>query len=505
MDNVSYSNNNLKKRKKYKREKCLHNKVENLLKGRITEFKGKKWYFYLKKKGNGTSLMDVVDNIEDKLIVSIKGENDIYLFSAFVDYINFYNYSKFFSNRHKCFYEICLGNNRQKPRFDIDVDIKSYMDYKEDHPNFEINDIKDVVIKSVSDILKRDKIELDFEKDVLIFSSHGSEIKKWSFHIIIDNYCHSNNREAKGFYDLVMIEVKKIFPDIPGGWVDPSVYKSCQQFRIAESQKYNKKIPKVFMYNWTYREIDEKINIQYKFSELPENEDHMKLLVLQSSLLTVTDYCKILPNSYDKTQKNTYIIEKDIDEDTIEYAMSLLCKHIGLNLNDKLFPFEIREVKNSLIILYRKRPSYCKICNRVHDSENPYITIGIYKIYYCCRRSNTKFCLGYTKLSNDQLYKENIDEYDELTLWNNMIQKNPEFYKKYIIDKKIALPDPVMRQVKIPDGVHTECPEEILDPFPVTKPNRKKYNPNKLKFDIPQKATNKIEEMEDYSKDTYFY
>jgi hypothetical protein len=465
--------------------------------------------------------MDVVDNIENNLIISIKGENDVYLFSAFVDYIHFYNYSKLFRSRYKCFYEICLGNNRQKPRFDIDVDIKSYMDYKEHHPKFEINDIKDVVIKSVRDILKRDNIELDFEKDVLIFNSHGSEIKKWSFHIVIDNYCHSNNKEAKGFYDLVMIEVKKIFPDIPDGWIDASVYKSCQQFRIVESQKYNKRIPKVFMYQWSYREIDEnkkseKRYIQHKFSELPDNENHMKLLILQSSLLTVTDSCKILPSSYDKTTKNTLIIDKDIDEDTIEYSMSLLSKHIGLNIDDKLFPFEIREVKNSLIILYRKRPSYCKICNRVHDSENPYITIGIYKIYYCCRRSDTKYCLGYTDLSNDKLYKENIDdEYDEATLWNNMIQKNPEFYKKYILDKQIPLPDSVTKQHSILEPLRVTKQDALLEPQQVikqdavlepqiVKPNRKKYNPNKLKFDIPQKASNKIEEMEDYSKDILF-
>ena len=58
--------------------------------------------------------------------------------------------------------------------------------------------------------------------------------------------------------------------------------------------------------------------------------------------------------------------------------------------------FSFQECKekngNLLIVLRRLNPTYCEICKRVHESENPFITVtGDFRnVVFYCRRADEK-------------------------------------------------------------------------------------------------------------------
>lgn len=54
------------------------------------------------------------------------------------------------------------------------------------------------------------------------------------------------------------------------------------------------------------------------------------------------------------------------------------------------FPFKLSDIKGSLVLLKRYTPSYCKMCDRVHENENPYLVVAGYNrdIYFYCRRAD---------------------------------------------------------------------------------------------------------------------
>jgi len=54
------------------------------------------------------------------------------------------------------------------------------------------------------------------------------------------------------------------------------------------------------------------------------------------------------------------------------------------------FPFIVRDVKGSIISLKRLKPSFCKICERVHEHENPYLLVIDDNVYFYCRRNTDK-------------------------------------------------------------------------------------------------------------------
>jgi len=339
---------------------------------------GKKWYYRMLrsspgkgKVSNGKTLFDNYDEseMEGKLIVSIqiKIKNKMTrLFTLFDSYIDFNEYQKLFKEEDRCFYEVILGEYQQKPHFDLDMNL-------EDYPDGDIDAVIYDVIKSITKVMKDNNRILNLSKDVIICTSHGE--KKSSCHIVIDNYCHQGNVDSKHFYERVMLNIKdknKVF-------VDEAVYSRKQQFRICGSQKTGSGRPKAFRESWSHK----KLNINNSFGNISKSIDK-KLIILSKTLVSFTDCCSILPSLGHKNKKyETHELSREDEEGII--------KTIVHNIPNFYSYFKIRNVNGSIISLQKTNISYmCIVCEREHDSENPYI---ISKkngdVVYMCRRAKT--------------------------------------------------------------------------------------------------------------------
>jgi hypothetical protein len=114
------------------------------------------------------------------------------------------------------FYEI-IYNKPQKPRFDLEIssDKLSF-----DVWNYYVNNIIETIYKKFTNVI------------LTIYNSHGK--KKWSTHIIVQNYIVKNCEDARKF---TMCIIHALPNPIIKTIIDLSVYKSLQMFRLEGSTK----------------------------------------------------------------------------------------------------------------------------------------------------------------------------------------------------------------------------------------------------------------------------
>jgi hypothetical protein len=354
----------------------------------------KQWYHRLVEgKGKSVALFQDYDryNARNMLIICLATNDGRHLFSSFVSYNEFIEYEKNFLDSHRCFFEIILGEQPQKSHFDLDIPFDKIAD--SDKELFS-SKLKDDLIESIIRCYKQCySIDLILDKDILIYSSHGS--KKQSYHIIVNNYAHLNNKEAEEFYkrSIVNLGDRKEF-------IDRAVYKSVQQFRLLGSRKFGSDRPKIFNDKWTYKDKE----------VITEVENHF-----ESSLISNTFQCKLLPVIIEY-KSNFNIVDINLKDDEISQIIKFVSQAI------KPFVFSLAEFKNNILVLRRLSPSNCIICNRVHEHENPYISIKemdpYISIYFNCRRSEGSCFIGNII----------IDNKDNLSNINYVPESIPDIY-----------------------------------------------------------------------------
>lgn len=316
-----------------------------------------RWYSYLNNKKEHNLLNNEKIN-EDNLIICQQLETRKY--TVFKDHISFKSYQEKINERENCFYEIILEKKYRKPYFDIDLDIEN---------NEDINE------KLIIENLKLSIKTLIEDSIILIYSSHTE--KKLSFHIIINNYYFVNHEECKNFYDKII----EIIDEKYQKFVDNSVYKTIQQFRILNSHKYNRDNKKIFR-----EDLSENFIIPDKYKKFPAGLNNY---LLQTSLISNTAGAKylsgynIIKNNKSTTLNKGFGSTSDL-EDVLNIFYSIYSADIFQYLN------VIDNNGNLLITFRRLSPSYCQECQRVHENENPFITVnGIYRnIYFHCRRKD---------------------------------------------------------------------------------------------------------------------
>jgi hypothetical protein len=93
-----------------------------------------------------------------------------------------------------------------------------------------------------------------------------------------------------------------------------------------------------------------------------------------------------------------YIESEDIDIKDATAALNLVAAAGKINVEDSRFPYKFLGINGPIVMLKRTKASCCKICNRVHEHENPYlVVVGDEKaVYFHCRRApdNKKLYLG---------------------------------------------------------------------------------------------------------------
>ena len=362
-----------------------------------------KWYYRLNSKetNNGKSnigLFNVVarEAIKNELIICMSYEDEnkknYRLYTLFKSYIDFSKYQQMISPEKRCFYEIILGDKPQKPHFDIDID----------DPKIDGEKVKDELIKAIIDVLKEKDIILNLEEDILVYTSHSFQSmiptesidsnKKQSYHIIINNWCHANNNEAKAFYEIVKERMDKSTneknEEQMSKYVDHAVYGQTQQFRIIGSQKIGTSRVKKAVLNWEY--FGKKIT--HFYIDTPEDDIHEINLQLEESLITFTAGCQILPlfvKSEVIKKKKTYTEVEDISNEIANDAINLIASVAGTTISDERFPYRFKGISGPIVMLERIKPSMCRICHRIHEHENPFLLIvgEERNVYFNCRRS----------------------------------------------------------------------------------------------------------------------
>lgn len=338
------------------------------------------------------------------------------LYGLFLSAKHFYQYYRLLKPQH--FYEIIQGDRAQKTHFDIDINCndipKNYT--LENFSKFILNNL----LITISNILKRNNITLDWEKDFLIYQSHSEE--KHSYHVILKHYCHNNHKEALFFYNIVINEMGEFYSK----FIDRAVYSKLQAFRLVNSSKYN---------TTRYKKKIESITLdkEYIFTNC---EDEMEEWC--HSLVSYTHYCLFLPN-FKESSNNCLECNKLLEERLMIENNPLIrwtLQQLNLNVCSKcelLSPqcknnddiknveitfeeangyiknlekfiksyncFQIRCITDNRIDLDIKMSYTCPICSRRHDSENPFLLLENNNVYFFCRRANKRILF---------LNKENI-------------------------------------------------------------------------------------------------
>ena len=403
--------------------------------------RGKNWYRTL-KNDKQTGLLDKLHVLPKDLIVCLNIKpNDLEKFVKFKNgneqrniirlYTNFRSVEEFFhyqsSNNNfpqdlKCFYEVIDGARYQKPHFDVDIDINQ-LQTTYNINNEDVNQVTDNIIStlilSCIDIYDR----INIQRDVLIFTSHGD--RKKSYHVIIDNYCHENNIQAKEFYRRVMKMFGIKTHDRYKEFIDPKVYSKTQQFRMCGSHKMDA-IDRTKLFKGKFT-VD---NVDYTNKECVSirigDEYEYKLRILKNSLISYCENCEEMPKYEVEIGENCKSGIPD-DEEFVGHCMDEMYKKLGCEENT----FAFVNVTDNIIILKRNKPSYCELCNRIHESQNPFLSVRDGKIYWYCRRSDGKgllvgrkpfYCPGEEEPEQDLSFEEEEEEEEEVknTIKNKM-------------------------------------------------------------------------------------
>jgi len=355
---------------------------------------GIRWYYRLKPKQDGVRLKKGLFNdaprhtLTSSLIVALsyhdKETDKVFrLYSYFKSYLEYGIYTMKLPESERCFYEIILGESTQKPHFDIDID----SDTVKEMVNGEA--VKNNLIDAIITVLGSKGVTLVPETDILIFTSHGKT--KQSYHLVVNNYCHANNVEASAFYYNVMDHVDKEYVQ----WIDKAVYNPTQQFRIVGSRKIGSHRVKQFNNEWMYNDK----TIVHKYPETPDSPEHEFVMQLEASIVGYTGNCKFLPPFEPQPdQIKHYTESEDVSLDEATQALNLVGAAGKININDRMFPYKFLGINGPIVMLQRIKASRCKICNRIHENENPYLlVVGEEKsVYFHCRRApdNKKLFLG---------------------------------------------------------------------------------------------------------------
>lgn len=352
--------------------------------------RGHRWYPSLNRD---FGLLESED-VNGKLIVCYtpaREPEERRYYSAFGSYIEFYRFYSSSYDRH--FHEVILGSQLQKPRFDIDFSSEEKEGRKEGKEEESLEkkgwSLLERIITACQKILCG---KLNLEKDVLIFTSIDyKEKKKFSAHLVLNNYCHGNNREAKAFFDLVLLELEPQDKE----YIDSGVYSTKQNFRIFGCSKYHSRRVKSFHESFEYQGVVYSHQYPVNFDKGQRKE----LFILGESLITVVQDSVLIPIEVNEEIREIVTVTDKQVQETLILAKDRL----------KSFPFSLRDITNGIISLQRKEVSFCPTCQRNHEKENPMLLLRDNKVYWNCRRTEKNYYLGSINVTEEKVEKEEAE------------------------------------------------------------------------------------------------
>lgn len=259
------------------------------------------------------------------------------------------------SENYRNFYEIIKGEEYSKMRYDVDYVATSDEDYQYMRKEILYNILKAIIkVKNTR---------------YIIYTS--CSCPKVSYHIILPDIV-GYSYQLEEFYRNTILSIDKDFKEnmknVFDQMFDSSIYKSLQNFRLLFCTKPGKNRYKKILSSFVYKDIN------YVFT----SKGSIKLDFFESLSYYVTGDEEALT-----TEKKEKIYDignyPDVNAEMVLEYVSMIGS------------FTVTSVKGGLVILKKLSPYDCPVCNRTHESENPYAFVSINgDIYFDCRRSSNK-------------------------------------------------------------------------------------------------------------------
>lgn len=338
-------------------------------------------------------------------------------FCQFQNYVEVYKHIMASHPDSRHFYEVIYGP--QKPHFDIDMEVVRLVnplhenplrfgdEYRElligDRESFVSKLFLPVICQAIYDMfIKLHPTGLDAERQFVITDS--STVDKLSFHIVLDGVFHRSCQESRVLYDAVVAHIATTNKNFDPSVVDSAVYKRNQQFRTLWSRKIDKRNTKMY-YRGAAVEILSSQNIPLRLGTrdfLREYEGEggvcTPLEVFARSLVSNTVACTGLRNARMEGHPTggkpgggggCKIAKPKLEEEVSTRAWECFkaCPHYLTKEGGKPM-FRMRQVNGNRIILQKTSSYICPVCNRKHETENPFLEVkDDGGVWFVCRRA----------------------------------------------------------------------------------------------------------------------
>jgi hypothetical protein len=337
-------------------------------------------------------------------------EGSYYNYTAFSNYPEIYKYVASLHPRDRRLHEVVSENRPQKPRFDVDIDWDKYQlalkldDYSDTLPEMGER-VKDLVISSVVAIMELKGYKIELEKDVMVFTSHGTDSKgheKRSYHILLNRYFHHNSGQAKAFY----LECAKVSADseLFELLVDGSIYRAGGSLRMMWSSKVgNVERVKRYTPQYTYQGVVYNHSIDMVVDEEADlTPELQQMFILANSLVTFVDDASPMPVFAVKTawrEENECLTEEVYEE----------CKKM-IKAWDINGVYEVTGTEDGKVNLHRLKPDYCCLCDRIHEAMDTFCYLGQAQLFWHCGHAEGK---GSVKIGRVRTLRTGVEAFVE--------------------------------------------------------------------------------------------
>jgi len=283
--------------------------------------------------------------------------------------LNFFNYWYQLPNQEKHFFEHIFAHQDRKFYLDIDLDQVKINEFPPKLRGFGLKFITDRLmddlIKTLNSLWST-MFSRPFNphQDIIIFESHTQQ--KSSFHVVFPTtFCSRSICVA--MFDYILDNIDTFFKHC----YDKGVYSSSQNFRMVFNSKLGKNNIKLPCHNWSYGGIQGSYTVN--LPNLPASIDKQRFIslqIFQESLLTIPSSTREIPTIPEK-----YLAKP---KRTSQKQASPNCRSPFFSLpyvEDNQIPegFCLGDEDTTEphgYTLIRTSPSYCKVCDRIHDSQN---------------------------------------------------------------------------------------------------------------------------------------
>lgn len=369
------------------------------------------WYYSLKPNpetgSRGLFSFYKPRSLDGKLILCLINRDDVRHYAVFDTYMKAYQFINAIDEEYRAFFEVIRGRSRQKPKYDIDIGKEALQDTgstiasavtgaavpvlsdeeKERQLDAIANSLINCLIDAICRYFRANSHSFNPATDLLLYNSHG--VLKRSFHLVLTNHAHNNNKEAGMFYEAV----KELCNHPHKHCIDHAVYKSIQQYRLIGSQKMHsgrvKRMMPVFMCE------GKEVTHLYQDEVMPLDPALQHYIDFQESLVSnVLSSYPVVPikPTMAMIKKSTFKVGREITDEIASEAFEALRAHYEIRKLDLCFhPLGIVD---SFVLLKRDRAGPCIVCTgKRHENENAFLTVVAETVYFHCRRSTGGSCV----------------------------------------------------------------------------------------------------------------